>query len=354
MLSRVEKFEVALKQTECDAVLVTNLKNIYYLTGFSGTEATVFISKKRRIFLTDSRYTLIAKGVVEGFDIVETRDAVGEIAKIIADDKLEKIGFDDEISYAYFKMLESVFAGHELVPMTGFIENLRMIKDEQEIATIRRACQISDQAFLDVLDFIKPGETTELAVMNFLDARMRQLGASGASFDFIIASGYRSAMPHGVASDKVIQKGETLTMDFGCLYNQYVSDMTRTIYLGHVSDEQAEIYNTVLKANQALIDQAKAGLGFRDFDKIPRDIIVEAGYGDYFTHGIGHGIGLDIHEEPYFSQTSKEVIKSGMVLTDEPGIYIEGKYGVRIEDDILITDNGCELLTLAPKELIVI
>ena len=138
-------------------------------------------------------------------------------------------------------------------------------------------------------------------------------------------------------------------MDFGCLYDHYVSDMTRTIYLGHVSDEQAEIYNTILKANQALIDQAKAGLGFRDFDKIPRDIIIEAGYGDYFTHGIGHGIGLDIHEEPYFSQTSKRVIKSGMVLTDEPGIYIEGKYGVRIEDDILITETGCELLTLAQK-----
>ena len=354
MLSRVEKFEVALKQTECDAVLVTNLKNIYYLTGFSGTEATVFISKSRRIFLTDARYTLIAKGVVEGFDIVETRDAVGEIAKIVADDKLQKIGFDDEISYAYFKMLESVFGGHELVPMTGFIENLRMIKDEQEIATIRKACQISDQAFLDVLDFIKPGETTELAVMNFLDARMRQLGASGASFDFIIASGYRSAMPHGVASDKIIQNGETLTMDFGCYYNHYVSDMTRTVHVGQVTDEEREIYDIVLRSNQTLIDQAKAGLGFRDFDKIPRDIIVEAGYGEYFTHGIGHGIGLDIHEEPYFSQTSKEVIKSGMVLTDEPGIYIEGKYGVRIEDDILITDNGCELLTLAPKELIVI
>lgn len=353
MLSRVEKFEVALKQTECDAVLVTNLKTIYYLTGFSGTEATVFISKKRRIFLTDSRYTLIAKGVVEGFDIVETRDAVGEIAKIIADDKLEKIGFDDEISYAYFKMLESVFAGHELVPMTGFIENLRMIKDEQEIATIRRACQISDQAFLDVLDFIKPGETTELAVMNFLDARMRQLGASGASFDFIIASGYRSAMPHGVASDKVIQKGETLTMDFGCYYNHYVSDMTRTVHVGQVTDEEREIYDIVLRSNQALIDAAKAGLSRIDFDRIPRQIINDAGYGPYFSHGIGHGIGLDIHEIPYFGK-SEEPIKAGMVLTDEPGIYLDGKYGVRIEDDILITDTGCELLTLAPKELIVI
>ena len=333
MLSRVEKFEAALAQTECDAVLVTNLKNIYYLTGFSGTEATVFISKTRRIFLTDARYTLIVK--------------------IITDDKLQKIGFDDEISYAYFKMLESVFSAYELVPMTAFIENLRMIKDEQEIATIRKACQISDQAFLDVLDFIKPGETTELAVMNFLDARMRQLGASGASFDFIIASGYRSAMPHGVASDKVIQKGETLTMDFGCYYNHYVSDMTRTVHVGQVTDEEREIYDIVLRSNQALIEAAKAGLSRIDFDRIPRQIINDAGYGPYFSNGIGHGIGLDIHEIPYFGK-SEEPIEAGMVLTDEPGIYLDGKYGVRIEDDLLITETGCEVLTLAPKELIVI
>lgn len=353
MLSRVEKFEVALKQTECGAVLVTNLKNIYYLTGFSGTEATVFISKTRRIFLTDSRYTLIAKGVVKGFDIIETRDALGEIAKIIGDDKLEKIGFDDQVSYAYFKMLKSVFAAYELIPMSSFIENLRMIKDAEEIDTIRKACQISDQAFLDVLDFIKPGETTELAVMNFLDARMRKLGASGASFDFIIASGYRSAMPHGVASEKVIQTGETLTMDFGCYYNHYVSDMTRTIHVGHVTDEEREIYDIVLRANKALIDQAKAGVSRIDFDRIPRQIINDAGYGAYFTHGIGHGIGLDIHEIPYFGKSS-EPIEIGMVLTDEPGIYLDGKYGVRIEDDLVITETGCEVLTLAPKELIVI
>lgn len=353
MLSRVEKFEAALAQTECDAVLVTNLKNIYYLTGFSGTEATVFISKNRRIFLTDARYTLIAKGVVQGFDIVETRDAIGEIVKIIAGDKLQKIGFEDEISYAYFKMLESVFSAYQLVPMTGFIENLRMIKDEQEIATIRKACQISDQAFLDVLDFIKPGETTELAVMNFLDARMRKLGASGASFDFIIASGYRSAMPHGVASDKVIEKGETLTMDFGCYYNHYVSDMTRTVHVGQVTDEEREIYDIALRSNQALIEAAKAGLSRIDFDRIPRQIIKDVGYGPYFSHGIGHGIGLDIHEIPYFGK-SEEPIEAGMVLTDEPGIYLDGKYGVRIEDDLLITETGCEVLTLAPKELIVI
>lgn len=290
---------------------------------------------------------------VTGFEIFAERDELATIAKIAKDMGLSRIGFEDEISVSYYHRMQAAFEGLELVPQTQFVEALRMIKDETEIATIRKACSISDQAFHDALEFIKPGKT-EIEIANFLDFRMRELGAAGLSFDTILASGINSSKPHAHPMHKPVELGEAITMDFGCLYEHYVSDMTRTIYLGHVSDEQAEIYNTVLKANQALIDQAKAGLGFRDFDKIPRDIIVEAGYGQYFTHGIGHGIGLDIHEEPYFSQTSTEVIKSGMVLTDEPGIYIEGKYGVRIEDDILITDTGCELLTLAPKELIVI
>ena len=206
---------------------------------------------------------------------------------------------------------------------------------------------------LGLLDFIKPGQTTELQVANFLDFRMREYGASGISFESIIASGYRSAMPHGVASEKVIQSGETLTMDFGCYYNHYVSDMTRTIHIGDTTDEEREIYDIVLRSNQALIDAAKAGMTRRDYDKVARDVIVEAGYGDYFTHGIGHGIGLDIHEIPYFGN-SDETIEAGMVLTDEPGVYLADKYGVRIEDDIIITENGCELITLAPKELIVL
>ena len=189
--------------------------------------------------------------------------------------------------------------------------------------------------------------------LGFLNHRLIDISGSGI-VHIISAAGERSAMPHATPSDRIISAGDALTLDFGCLYNHYVSDMTRTIYAGHVSDKEREIYETVLKANQALISEAKDGLGFRDFDKIPRDIIEAAGYGQYFTHGIGHGIGLDIHEEPYFSQTSKEVIKAGMVLTDEPGIYIEGLSGVRIEDDLLITETGCEVLTLAPKELIVI
>ena len=353
MNKRVQAFLDKMQEKELDGMIINNLKNVYYLTGFWGSNGTVFISRDRQILVTDARYIIAAKQEVTGFEIFAERDELATISKIAKDMGLSRIGFEDEISVSYYHRMQGAFEGLELVPQTQFVEALRMIKDETEIATIRKACSISDQAFHDALEFIKPGKT-EIEIANFLDFRMRELGAAGLSFDTILASGINSSKPHAHPMHKPVELGEAITMDFGCLYEHYVSDMTRTIYLGHVSDEQAEIYNTVLKANQALIDQAKAGLGFRDFDKIPRDIIVEAGYGEYFTHGIGHGIGLDIHEEPYFSQTSTEVIKSGMVLTDEPGIYIEGKYGVRIEDDILITDKGCELLTLAPKELIVI
>jgi Xaa-Pro aminopeptidase len=353
MQKRLGKFEAKLAQSEVDGILVTGQNNIYYLTGFWGTEATVFISGKRRLFVTDSRYILIAKASVKGFDIIESRQALEEIAKIIKEDGLTKIGFDSQVTYGFYQGLSALFADYQLVAMSNFIEDLRMIKDETEIATIRRACQISDQAFIDVLDIIKPGQTTEMDVNHFLDHRMHQLGAEGASFEFIVASGYRSAMPHGRASEKVIQTGETLTLDFGCYYQHYVSDMTRTIHIGHVTDQEREIYDVVLRANKALIEQAKEGVTYREFDAIPREIINTAGYGANFTHGIGHGIGLDIHEYPYFGK-SDEAIKAGMVLTDEPGIYLDDKYGVRIEDDLLITETGCEVLTLAPKELIVI
>lgn len=353
MQHRLERFDAKLAQSGLDALLVTGQNNIYYLTNFWGTNATVFITKNRRLFLTDSRYTLIAKQSVHGFDIIESKDPLKAIVKLIEADKLETIGFDNQVSFAYYQGLQAIFEGYTLSPQNNFMEELRMIKDDKELATIRKACSISDRAFTDVLDFIKPGQTTELQVANFLDFRMREYGASGTSFESIIASGYRSAMPHGVASEKVIQSGETLTMDFGCYYKHYVSDMTRTIHIGETTDEEREIYDLVLRSNQALIDVAKAGMTRRDYDKVARDVIVEAGYGSHFTHGIGHGIGLDIHEIPYFGN-SDETIEAGMVLTDEPGVYLADKYGVRIEDDIIITENGCELITLAPKELIVL
>lgn len=352
MLARLKRFDAKLDEKGLDAFLVTGQNNVYYLTGFWGTSATVFISKTRRLFVTDARYTLIAKQTVQGFDIIESRDALSEIAKVIASDNLDKIGFDSQVSFAYYQMLQGVFAGYDLAPMTNFMEKLRMIKDAYEMG-IRKACSISDRAFADMLDFIKPGQTTELQVANFLDFRMREYGASGVSFETIAASGYRSAMPHGVASEKVIQSGENLTLDFGCYYNHYVSDMTRTIHIGDTTDEEREIYDVVLRANQAVIDSVKTGMTRRDYDKLARDVIEKAGYGEHFTHGIGHGIGLDIHEIPFFGN-SDELVEVGMTITDEPGIYLDNKYGVRIEDDLVVTENGCEVLTLAPKELIVL
>lgn len=350
---RLAKFQAKLAKTDVDGILVTSQKNIYYLTGFWGSAGTVYISNKRRIFLTDARYTQMAREVVKGFDMVETRQPLEEIAKLIQADGVKRLGFDREVSFSFYQSLTEIFAGIEMVPQTNFVEDLRMIKDASEIEIIRRACQISDQAFLDVLDFVKPGKT-EIEVANFLDFRMREMGSEAVSFDTIAASGYRSAMPHGRASEKIIQSGDALTLDFGCLYNHYVSDMTRTIYIGSVSDQEREIYETVLAANQALIAEAKAGMARSEFDGVPRRVIEAAGYGAYFTHGIGHGMGLDVHEFPYFGATATGQIEAGMVLTDEPGIYLPEKYGVRIEDDLLITETGCEVLTHAPKELIVL
>jgi Xaa-Pro aminopeptidase len=353
MLARLKRFDAKLDEKGLDAFLVTGQNNVYYLTGFWGTSATVFISKTHRLFVTDARYTLIAKQTVQGFDIIESRDALSEIAKVIASDAIATIGFDSQVSFAYYQTLQEIFEHYDLRAQSNFMEELRMIKDASEIATIRKACSISDRAFTDMLDFIKPGQTTELQVANFLDFRMREYGASGVSFETIAASGYRSAMPHGVASEKIIQSGETLTLDFGCYYNHYVSDMTRTIHIGETTDEEREIYDVVLRANQAVIDSVKAGMTRRDYDKLARDVIEKAGYGEHFTHGIGHGIGLDIHEIPFF-ENSDELIEVGMTITDEPGIYLDNKYGVRIEDDLVVTENGCEVLTLAPKELIVL
>ena len=352
MNKRVQAFLDKMQEKELDGIIINNLKNVYYLTGFWGSNGTVFISRDRQVLVTDARYIIAAKQEVTGFEIFAERDELATIAKIAKDMGLSRIGFEDEISVSYYHRMQTAFEGLELVPQTQFVEALRMIKDETEIATIRKACSISDQAFHDALDFIKPGKT-EIEIANFLDFRMRELGAAGLSFDTILASGINSSKPHAHPMHKPVELGEAITMDFGCLYDHYVSDMTRTVHVGQVTDEEREIYDIVLRSNQALIEAAKAGLSRIDFDRIPRQIINDAGYGPYFSHGIGHGIGLDIHEIPYFGK-SEEPIEAGMVLTDEPGIYLDGKYGVRIEDDLLITETGCEVLTLAPKELIVI
>lgn len=351
---RIEKLRAKLAQENLDAMLITDMKNIYYLTGFSGTAGTIFITKSRNIFMTDSRYSEMARELIKDFEIIETRDAIGNLSALANAENVRKIAFEDTVDYAFFKQLSAALAHLELFATSNFIMELRQIKDADEIRRLRKACQISDDAFMDALKFIEPGRT-EIEIANFLDFKMREFGASGVSFETIVASGHRSSLPHGVASHKTVEYGDAITLDFGCFYEHYASDMTRTIFVGEADPKMIEIYEIVKKANQALIDKAQVGLSYADFDRIPREIIEQAGFGKQFTHGIGHGVGLDIHEIPYFNQTmTSNFLQKNMIVTDEPGIYLAEFGGVRIEDDLLILENGCEVLTKAPKELIVI
>ncbi|GBG96327.1 M24 family metallopeptidase [Lactococcus termiticola] len=348
---RLQAIRERLEQEGLDAIIITDMKNIFYLTGFSGTAGTVFITDKEQFLITDDRYFEMAKSLVVGVDVINSRNAIGYISEHLALG-LERIAFEDTVDYAFYKSLSQAFEA-ELLARTDFLMELRQIKSEDEIRKMRKAADIADRAFTDVLNFIKAGKT-EIEVANFLDFKMREYGASGLSFDTIVASGKRSSLPHGLATDKIIQVGDPITIDFGCYYEHYASDMTRTVFLGQAEPKMAEIYHLVKAANEALIAKARAGMKLSDYDAIPRQVIDQGGYANYFTHGIGHGLGLDVHEIPYFSKTAKGEIKAGMVLTDEPGIYIPDFGGVRIEDDLLITENGCEVLTSSSKALTII
>lgn len=352
MQTIIEKMRKKMKNSGLDAILIQNLKNVFYLTGFTGTNGTVLLTPDENVFITDSRYTEQATQQIQDYTISENRN-IYEVIELFLGTEIEfTIGFEDTISYRDYLRLEELPLNLTPLEQSSFVEELREIKSPKEIEIISQACAISDQAFTKLLDFIQIGKT-ELELANFLDFEMRKLGASGISFDTIVASGIRSAMPHGVASQKKIESGDVITFDFGCYYQNYVSDMTRTIVINQASDEIKSVYETVLSANQAVIDQARAGTSYGAYDQFARSIIENAGYGDYFTHSIGHGIGIDIHEEPFFANRELKLIEN-QVITDEPGIYLPNQFGVRIEDDLVVTQTGVSVLTHAPKELIVL
>lgn len=231
------------------------------------------------------------------------------------------------------------------------MENLRLIKTEEERSILKQAAQIADDAFTHIQNYIRPG-VKEIDISNELEFFMRKQGAASSSFDIIVASGYRAALPHGVASDKEIQSDELVTMDYGALFNGYCSDITRTVAVGDISSELQAIYNTVLEAQLRGVDGIKPGLTGKEADALTRDYIKEQGYGDYFGHSTGHGLGMEVHEAPSLSFRSDKKLEEGMVVTVEPGIYIPNVGGCRIEDDIIMTSSGNERLTKAPKELI--
>lgn len=353
-MSRLSKLQEVLKNEKLDAILVTSSYNLRYMTNFTGTTGLAVITTEDAFFVTDFRYTQQAADQAKGFEI---RRNIGpiyeEVKKIVEEKNISQLGFEDAfVSFRNYEQLEGML-DCDLVPVSGMIEELREVKDEEEIRIIKKACEIADAGFKYILDYIKPG-VTEIEIANRLDFYMREQGAAGVSFDTIVASGYRSAMPHGVASTKKIEQGDFVTLDFGCYYEGYVSDMTRTVSVGEPDPKLKEIYQIVLDAQLKVNAEAKAGMSGIEVDSIARDYITEKGYGEYFGHSNGHGIGLEIHEGPNTSQKSPKVLVPGNIITNEPGIYLEGLGGVRIEDDLLITENGNEILTFSPKELIIL
>lgn len=353
-MKRVEKLRNTFKDRNIDGMLITSSSNRRYMTRFTGTAGAVLLSEDQAVFITDFRYVDQANEQAAGYEVVQHKGPISkEIGKQIEKLGIKRLGFEqDHTTYAVYRTYEKEF-GAELVPVSGMVEKIRLVKDEEETQIIRDAVKIADDAFDHICSFIRPG-ISELDVSNELEFFMRKQGAASSSFDIIVASGYRSALPHGVASDKKIEKGELVTLDFGALYKGYCSDITRTVAVGEPSDELKKVYDIVLQAQKKGMAGTKAGMTGIEADAIPRDYITEHGYGDRFGHSTGHGIGLDVHEGPGLSFKSETVLEQGMIVTVEPGIYVSGLGGVRIEDDALITENGNESLSHSSKELLIV
>ncbi|AFM42253.1 Xaa-Pro aminopeptidase [Desulfosporosinus acidiphilus SJ4] len=352
-MTRLERMRQRMREESIDTFVVLRPENGRYLSGFSGGEASLIITLDRSYLLTDFRYIEQAKEQSPDFEIVKTgHDHFMMMAEMGLQSR--RVGFEgDFITFADYEKLKQSFTQAQLISMPGLVTDLRSVKDDQEIPLIRQAVQIADKAFSEVLKSLEIGQTEEEVGLN-LEFSMRRLGASGGSFEFIVASGIRGAMPHGTASPKKIKDGEFLTMDFGAIYRGYCSDITRTIFLGDPSEKQRELYALVLNAQRAGIAAVAPGRTGKEVDAAARKIIEEAGYGENFGHGLGHSVGLAIHEGPNFNQREERVLEPGMVLTVEPGIYIPDWGGIRIEDMVLVTEDGCEVLTQAPKELILL
>ncbi len=355
MLTRISKLREMLPSYEVDGILITSATNRRYISGFTGSTGYVLIGAKKAAFITDFRYVDQAKVECPAYEIVDNQRKMNQALK----EKLEefgirRLGFEqDFVTYSQYDSFTQLTTNVKWTPIAGLIEELRLIKDESELVKVKKAIEIADNTFSHIIGVIRPGITEEDVALE-MEFFMRKQGASGVSFDTIVASGVRSALPHGRASNKVIQEGELVTLDFGAIYEGYVSDVTRTVAVGEISEQLREIYEVCLRAQLAGVNNIKAGITGKEADALCREVISEAGYGEAFGHSTGHGIGLDVHEGPNASSISDYILKPGMLLTVEPGIYLSGIGGVRIEDDILITEDGNEILTKSTKELIIL
>ncbi|MNZ92381.1 putative peptidase [compost metagenome] len=329
--------------------------NRRYLTGFTGSSGYVVITHQKAYLLTDFRYMTQAAEQAAGFEIVEHGASVSDsIKELLISQNVSKLGFEeDNVVFSTYRKYEQDLKPVQLVPVSGLVEELRMYKDSVELKLMKEAADLVDRTFLHMLNVLKPGQSERDMALE-LETFMRKNGASAPSFDTILASGERSALPHGVASDRILQNGDLVTMDFGALMNGYCSDITRTVAIGEPIAKLREIYDIVLEAQLHTLEFLRPGMTGREADALARDVITRYGYGDQFGHSTGHGLGMEVHEAPRVSKLSDQILQSGMVVTVEPGIYIPGLGGVRIEDDVVITEEGNTRLTASTKEFTVI
>lgn len=347
------KISEIMKQYAVDGLLISNAYNMRYLSGFTGTAGYLFITEERRVLLTDFRFTVQAEKESSSYEVFEIDGSYEDaINLLIQEEKIETLGFEGEdISYAVFEKLKNSLAIKRLVAIKDEVSSLRAIKEPWELERIAKAQEIADYAFDKILGQIKPG-MTELEVAAFIEYYLKANGAERLSFDTIVASGIHSSMPNAVPTNKKIEFGDFVTLDFGCVYKGYCSDMTRTIVMGNASTEQKEIYQLVLDAQMAVLEFIKAGYTGGEIDNVARRIIYDAGYEGCFGHGLGHSIGLVVHEAPWLTPKEQRVIQANMVVTIEPGVYVRDLGGVRIEDMVCVTPAGAVNYTNSEKHLI--
>ncbi len=340
-----------LKSKGLDALIITSAENLRYFSAFTGGEGVLLITRGESVLFVDGRYTVQAKAQSTTDRVVEYKTSPFDEAQ---KGGLSKIGFEDAaVSYRLYERMRTAFSASEFVGVSDLILDYRAVKTAEELKSIKRAQAIADAAFLHILPFIKPG-VTERQIAIELEYYMKKRGAAGTSFDTIVAAGERAALPHADVTDREVKAGEFVLMDYGCIYNGYCSDMTRTVAVGTPSEKMKKVYDTVLLAQKSAIYDIAPGKSCKEIDAIAREIIAKEGFEKNFNHSLGHGVGLQIHEQPNLSYRSDKVLRPGNVVTVEPGIYIEGEFGVRIEDLIFITDSGYENLTTSPKDLIIL
>ena len=354
-MNNLEKY-LTLLNDEVDGLLLTSRYSRFYGTGHDIAEGVAIVTKAGCRYFTDSRYIESAQNGIHGYEVMETNRANPYndlLNRAIADFGVTTLGYEEEyLTVAEFLDYEANLNA-KLVPTNGKIAAFRAVKDSWELDRMRKAQEITDKAFSEVLPRIKAG-MTEKQVQAELVYCILKSGADNLAFDPIVVSGPNTSMPHGVPGDRVLQDGDFITMDFGALYGSYCADMTRTVALGYATDEMKKVYETVLTAQQAAIDATKAGMLGKDIDGIARRIITDAGYGEYFGHGYGHSLGLEVHENPNCNPKGNVPMEVNMVCSAEPGIYLPGKFGVRIEDVVIFTADGCEDITKSPKNLIIL